>query len=330
MTVPTYTDAYTDLCFVGPLGALEPLPDVASSQGVKVGLSRIGGTHRALAGGLTVDTFARKRTWTWTYDMLMDRQLPYVEALQWGHIKGPLRLIDPRRYNRLPESIATCGTTGGSASEVFTTDNNSAAYWTSLRNVPGDLSTLGPRRVLSGATEWQIITPDPNENGIAGRDWRYADQNWRTPILPNETLEGSAWCLYPQSAQIMVGLSWRADDGSFIDSSVCELTQGGGEEWVRLSVTASAPDGAVAALPFLSSSAPYLPTATSIYTTAWQIASPTLARLIPPGVTEHCDVPEIASEWRQGGGGPFVVPDVSDMAYSQPGFYGTALTLMES
>jgi hypothetical protein len=329
MTVPTYTDSYSDLCYVGPLGALEPLPDVASSQGATVSLSRIGGAHRALAGGLTVDTFSRKRTWTWTYDMLMDKQLPYVEALQWGHLQGPLRLIDPRRYNRLPEDIASGGTTTGGATN-FITDNNTAAYWTPTRDMPGDLSTLGPRRVLHGGLEWQIITPDPNENFLLAREWRYADGVYRTPVLPNETLEVSAWCLYPESAQIVVGMTWRTVDGVFIDSTVTELLPGGGDQWIRLAVSAAAPDGAAFCAPFLSSQAPYLPTAISIYTTGWQIASPTLARLIPTGVTEHCDVPEIAGQWRQGGGAPYVVPDVSDMAYTRPGFYGTALVLMES
>jgi hypothetical protein len=312
VTVPGYTDTYSDLCFVGPLGSMEALPDVMSSQGTQVDVTRIGGMHRALAGGMTVDTFARKRTWTWTYDLLMDKQLVYVEALQWGHIKGPLRLIDPRRYNRLPEEIASCGTTTGTAN-AFVTDNDSAAYWSPLRVTAGDLSTLGPRRVLSGCVEWQIITPDANENFLLAKDWRYSDSVYRVPILPNETLEVSSWNLYPATVQIKMGMTWRAADGTFIDSTVTELTPGGNDEWVRLTITA-----------------PDLPTATSIYTTAWQVASPVLANLIPPGVTEHCDIPEIAGEWRQGGGGPFVVPDVSAVTYTKPGFYGTALTLIES
>jgi hypothetical protein len=238
-------------------------------------------------------------------------------------------LIDPRRYNRLPEDIASGGTTTGTANG-FLTDNDSAAYWTPLNAMPGDLSTLGPRRVLAGGLEWQIITPDPVENFILAKDARYTDQLHRVPVLPGETLEASAWCLYPQTAQIMVGLSWRRSDGSWIDSSVTELAPGGGDTWTRLAISATAPADAVFCFPFLSSQAPYLPTATSIYTTAWQVASPTLARLIPPGVTEHCDIPEIAGQWRQGGGAPFVVPDVSAVSYTRPGFYGTALVLYES
>lgn len=329
MTVPGYTDAYSDLCFVGPLGALEALPDVVGTQAPTVNVARIGGIHRALAGGLTVDTFARKRTWTWTYDMLMEKQLAYVEALQWGHIRGPLRLIDPRRYNRLPENIATAGTTTGTASDAFFTDNNSAVYWHALTDMPGDATTLGPRRVVHGGTEWQILTPSPVENFMMATDWRYADGVWRVPILPGETLEASAWCLYPLNAQIIIGISWRASDGSWIDSSVVELVNGGGTDWVRLAVTASPPDDAVFGTPFLSTQSPYMPTASSIYTTAWQVASPTLARLVPPGLTEHCDIPEVAGQWRQGGGAPFVVPDVAGTTYSAPGFYGTALTLYE-
>jgi hypothetical protein len=329
VTIPAYTDPYSDLCFVGPLGSMEALPDVMSSQGTQVDVTRIGGMHRALAGGLTVDTFARKRTWTWTYDMLMDKQIAYIEALQWGHIKGPLRLIDPRRYNRLPEEIATAGTTTGTAN-AFLTDSSSTAYWHPTRNMPGDLSTLGPRRVLHGGMEWQILVPDPNENLLAARDWRY-DGFWRVPLLPNETVEASCWCLYEPTAQIVLGLTWRDGNGLPVtDSTVTELTPGGGDEWIRLAASGTAPDGAVFCTPFLSSQSPYLPTATSIYTTAWQVASPTLARMIPPGVTEHCDVPEIAGEWRQGGGGPFVVPDVSSTTYTKPGFSSSALVLIES
>lgn len=328
MTVPIYTSTYSDLCFVGPLGALEPLPDVAPSGGTSVGVTRIGGMHRSLAGGMTVDTFARKRTWVWTWDMLTEKQLPYVEALQWGHIKGPLRLIDPRRYNRLPEEVASCGTTSGSA-QKFLADNNSATYWAPLGKMPGDPSTLAPRRVVRGGLEWQILTPS-SENYLLPSDHRYSDAVYRVPILPGETLEFSAWCLYPQTAQIFAGISWRTANGVFIDSSEGEFVPGGGDEWVRLSVTASPPDGAGFALPFLDTNKDFMPTATSIFTTAWQVASPSLARMIPVGITEHCDVPEIAGEWRQGGGGPFVVPDVGANVYARPGFYNTALTLIET
>lgn len=329
MTVPSFTSAYSDQCYVGPLGALEALPDVVSTQAPTVDVTRIGGMHRALAGGLTVDTFSRKRTWTFPYDLLMDKQLAYVEALQWGNIRGPLRLIDPRRYNRLPEEVASGGTTTGTAG-AFESDNNSAIYWRPTRDMPGDLSTLGPRRVLHGGLEWQILTPDPDENYIAAHDWRYAGF-WRTPILPNETVEVSCWCLYSLNAQIVVGLTWRDRNGLPVtDSTVTELTPGGGDEWVRLAVSGTAPDGAVFATPFLSTQSANFPTAQSVYTTAWQVASPTLARLIPPGVTEHCDIPEIAGEWRQGGGGPFVIPDIASTTYAKPGFYGTALTLIES
>lgn len=319
---------YSDLCFVGPLGRMEPLPDVASSGGTSVSVTRIGGMHRSLGGGMTVDTFARKRTWTWTYDMLLDKQLAYVEALQWGNVRGPLRLIDPRRYNRLPEEIASCGTTTAS-SRKFITDNDSVAYWRPSHVMPGDLSTLGPRLLVTGGLEWQILTPAA-ENFVIAADRRYTDGVYRVPTLPNETVELSAWALYPANTSVLMGVSWRTAQGVFIDSESTEYAAGGGDEWIKLTLTSTAPDTAAFGAPFLVTKKDYVPPGTSIFTTAWQVASPSLARLMPPGVTEHCDIPERGGEWRQGGGAPFVIPETGGNVYARPGFYNTALTLYEN
>lgn len=328
MTVPSHTTAYSDLCFVGPLGRMLALPDVKSDTPPNVSTARIGGVHRALAGGITVDTFARKRTWTWQWDLLMDKQLALVEAIQFGTIRGPLRLIDPRRYNRLPEDVASAGSVSGTA-RAFLTDNNSAAYWRPLSRLTNvERESLGPWRLLDGAMEWQVLTPGANY--LRARDARYTDQLWRVPVLPGEPLEFSCWNTHPDNASIAAGVSWYDANGTLITADITEYTPGTPTEWSRLAVTAAPPDEAVFCSPYLATQVEFMPVVTSVFTTAWQVCSPSLARLVPYGVTEHCDVPELGGEWRLGGGAPFVVADVGSTSYTRPGFYATGLTLYEN
>lgn len=321
---------FSDVCWVGPLGSMKPLPDVAPSSAVSVPVTRVGAIHRSLAGGLTVDTFARKRAWTWAYDMLLEPQTVYLEALQYGTVPGPLRLIDPRRPNRLPEDVASGGSTSKSTT-MFYTDNGSALYYHPLSDAgSAPLSTLGPGAMLSGMQEWLVMVPSVSGNFVHPRDPRWGDNRWRTPVVPGETITFSAWVLAPTSCSVDLEVAWFDGAGAMTAVVVAPITAMNPASWTELTGSLPVPDGAVACLPYLATTATYCRPSTSIYTTGWSVTNG-LGAPMPIGITHHCGEPEeLAGGWRIGGGAPYVVADVAGATYPRPGFYGGGLTLYES
>lgn len=325
---------FSDVCWVGPLGRMLPLPDVAPSGGTAVGVTRIGSIHRALAGGLTVDTFARKRSWVWSWDMLLEEQLPFLEALQYGTIPGPLRLIDPRRFNRLPEDIASGGSVSGS-NTMFGTDAGSACYWHPLTDATtADISTLPPAPMLRGFQEWQVLAPvaDPATNYVRIRNPHdTVDSRWKVPVLPGETIRLSTWVLGPTDSEVFLGVGWYNAAGvRFQFDDLTAWVPLALNEWAELAATIAVPAGAVACYMVLETNADHMAPGESVYLTALQIAAGSLLDLVPAGLTKHCDVPEPAGGWRIGGGAPYVVADVGENTYTRPGFYGSGLTLYET
>lgn len=317
--------------WVGPLGSLRALPDVAAE--VKVPVTRIGGMHRALAGGLTVDTFARKRAWTWSYDTLLSTQLAYLEALQYGNIPGPLRLIDPHRFNRLPEDIASGGSVTRSNAGFFT-DSGSFAYYHPLTDVTtADVSTLGPSALLRGCQEWLISVPGA-DNFFRPYDAQWADVRLRVPVLPGETLRLSVWLLGPSTAQIALNAGWHNAAGArYRVDPLVGLTALALDHWQLFTGDIVVPsDGAVSVYPVLETDSTHVAANTSIYTTGWQVSVPDPS-LEPAGrYTFHCDPEDVSGGWHIGGGAPYVVPDVGDVAYPPTvmGFTAAGLTLYET
>ncbi len=139
------TAAQGNACYLGSLGQMVALPDTEAS--LTVTLTRVGGMHRSLRGGVTVDTFARKRTWGWKYSNLVEEQVAFLDAVRYGSVRGPLRLIDPRRLNRLPEDFAA----GGSSTATnlaYATDGSSVAYYHPM----ADVISSSPAATLPPAT----------------------------------------------------------------------------------------------------------------------------------------------------------------------------------
>lgn len=327
--------------WVGPLGSLRALPDVAAE--VKVPVTRIGGMHRSLAGGLTVDTFARKRAWTWSYETLLSTQLAYLEALQYGNIPGPLRLIDPHRFNRLPEDAASGGSVTRSNAAFFT-DAGSFSYYQPLTDVTtADLATLGPSALLRGCQEWLISAPAaavggnvtyPSNTTYTGQ--AVPSDRWQTPVLPGETVEVSMWVLGPASTQVAAKVVWLNRNGqslgSSFDSPVQALTTLDLSTWTKFSGTVTAPAGAAAVTPDLNTDTAHCPAGTSIFHTGWQVGVPNPA-LEPAGrYTYHCEPEDVSGGWHIGGGAPYVVPDVGEVGYAPTvlGFTSAGLTLYET
>ncbi|MEV1294432.1 hypothetical protein [Pseudonocardia sp. NPDC049635] len=308
--------------YVGPLGLLLPLPDVSSA--VEVATDRIGSSSRSLMGRQWRDTLGYQRTWTWKWLDLLPSQLPYVEALSTGMVPGPLRLIDPRRANRLPEQVASGGSRSRSP-DGFAVTSGGLTY-RNLRSVEPDPATLGPRALLRGCIEWgrsaggdgllYPVTPD--------------GEPWQVPVLPEQPLELSCWVA--GKAGLTVGIVWDEydEDGnasshsSDADGDEVELQSGA---WQQLVVNVLPSDLSAGLVPMLMTP-PGAPSGV-VLTTAWQVAA--LDAEEPPVGLWSGRVPvEQAAGWRIGGGAPFVVADPIASTYVRYGFHDAGLVLVET
>lgn len=308
------------LHYVGPLGALWPLPDVASA--IDTPLTVIGGTHVSLTGSVTRDRFGFKRSWTWTYPALGLHQNQFVEALQRGLVPGPLYLIDPRRINRLPEQQASGGSLLGSP-DGFIPSNTAVCYWRPLSYVTAaDVSTLPAAPLLSGCLEWATLTSDPATLELAG----YADDGrLDIPVMPSEPLTVSGWVTGPVGSAVTVTASVYSAAGMVLSTATSAPTNLSLTAWASFSVDLTTdPTAASVRLSLARNGAP----PASAFLTALQVARSddpeSVARL-----TDSCDFGDLTGGWRLGGGAPQVIADGGAASYTVPGLSSNALTLIE-
>ncbi|MDN5920369.1 MAG: hypothetical protein L0I76_35600 [Pseudonocardia sp.] len=314
-----------ELFYVGPVGGLRPLPDVAGS--VDVPLARIGGTHQSLTGRLTHDTLGFQRHWTWAWDLLLAEHLPFVEALQLGLVPSPLRLVDPRRANRLPEQVASGGSLTRS-SAGFATSFGGLTY-RPLTSTGADPTTLPAAGLLQGAVEWQRPTSGA---GSVYPSETVAEGTWRLPLIPGgETLELSMWVC--GKAGMTVGIEWIEYDATGAGTGYFSAADGDTVElsttvWQLITVNVEPAVGSVSLTPQLTVGAGE--PAGSVYSTAWQVAALD-AESLPSGMTAGaCVDGDLSGGWRPGGGAPLVVTEPAGGGYPRFGFYSAGLTLIET
>lgn len=317
-SLPPVPTEYDTGFYVGPLGNLLELPGVASQ--IDTPLSVIGGTHTSLTGAFTRDRFGYKRSWTWTYPLLTDRQAQLVEALHRNLIPGPLYLLDPRRPNRLPEQIAS----GGSLLRTptgFIPSNTTTCLWRPLTYPGATTSTLPPSPILRGCLEWQFLVNQVSSIQLAGKA---LDGRHNVPIIPRETLEVSAWATGPPAGWITAIVRVYNAAGTELATHTTAVTALSLTTWRLTAAAFVVPDDA--AYLRVSLSGYTGSSGTSIYTTGLQVA-----RYHPefvPGLTQHCDEADYGG-WGLGGGAPQVVTDVGATTYVRPGLQSSALTLIE-
>lgn len=310
--------------YVGPVGSLVQLPDVAAD--VDVASARIGGAGRSLMGRAWRDTLGYQRTWTWKWADLLPAQTAYLDAVANGLVPGPLRLVDPRRTNRLPEQQASGGSRSRSA-DGFAVTLGGLTY-RDLGKVEPVPQTLGPWQLLRGCVEWSRSTGGAGSLFLTGPE---ADGTWRCPITPRrDIVELSAWVA--GKAGLPVALEWTEWDRAGTARNYSSTAAGASValeagRWQQLIVNVAPAADAVAMMPRLT-------TATgaasgSVLTTAWQLAALD-AEEQPPGSWSGRVPPELAAGWRIGGGAPAVVADPSGGAYPRFGFHDAGLVLVET
>jgi len=304
--------------YVGPLGGLLTLPGTPSE--VETPLTVIGGTHTSLTGAFTRDRFGYKRSWTWTYPMLTERQARLVEAFQRNMVPGPLYLIDPRRPNRLPEQIAS----GGSLLRTptgFVPSNTTTCLWRPLTYPPATQATLPAAPILRGCLEWQVLAAGSASLELAGHA---GDGRHNVPVMPGETLEAAVWATGSASTTLNGTVTIYNGAGTLLATHALYGTQLSMSVWRAATAGFVCPTGAAYARLRLTvgSDTPV----GSIYVTALQFS-----RYHPeyvPGLTVHCDEPDFGG-WSLGGGAPMVVTDVGSTSYQRASLQSSALTLIE-
>lgn len=313
---------YDTAFYVGPVGGLIPLPGVES--GVDTALVVIGGTHTSLTGAFTQDTFGYKRSWTWTYPMLTDRQARHVAALNRNLVPGPIYLIDPRQRNRLPEQIASGGSLLRNPSG-FIPSNTTTCLWRPLNYPSADMTTLPAHPILRGALEWQVLAAGSAGIELAGHA---LDGRHNVPVLSQEVLRASWWATGPESTTATGTVTIFDAGGNQLVAQTVPGVLLSSATWRRVHTSFICP--ANAAYLRLSLAVGSDTPVGSIYVTALSVERyhPTYV----PGLTQYCDELDFG-DWSLGGGAPQVIPtpgqSTGNTGYIRPGLQSAALTLIE-
>lgn len=307
--------------YVGPIGGLLALPDVQGD--VDAPLERIGGSSRSLMGRQWRDTLGFQRSWSWSWDTLLPEQVVAVEALAYGIVPGPLRLLDPYRSNRLTEQVASGGSVTRSARGFAVTVGG--IQYRAVRLIAPNVTTLVPWRLLRGCQEWMRPTAG---DGVLYLPGNTLDGTWRLPVVEGERLRFSAW-LAGQSG-VAPRLGWVEYDRAGVATAYQTPTglplnsttwQQGTTEFIPAA-------GTVAVSPRLS-----LPAGTaagSVFVTALSLG-PLDAEERPGALSVLCEPDDPGEGWRIGGGAAEVVAEPNGGGY--PGMAGLrkgGLTFVET
>lgn len=312
--------------YVGTPGSMVALPDVYSP--VDAPVTRIGASSRSLGGNQWRDTLGYRRSWTWKWENLLPAHRPYVDALMYDLVPGPLRLIDPRRANRLPEQVASGGSVMRSTQRFAVTAGGTA--YRDLRTATAtDPTSLGPARLLRGCVEWLRTGPGTGTLYLSGSE---ADGTWRLPLTPlNEPLQLSCWVA--GNSGVTVGLEWTEYDAAgvgtgFFSDAGGDTVQLSSSQWQLLTVNIAPDPASVSLSPRLTTDAAQ--PSGSVLSTAWQIAALDAETGVTDSLSGDCAAPELADGWRTGGGAPYVVVDPGGYTYTLPGFTDVGLVLTET
>lgn len=138
--------------YLGPLGYLQALPALPQSHDPEVGQSLPGAGHISLSGASTFDRVGRsRRAWRFTWDRVTEDNELVMQAAYRRAANSPLRLIDPRKRNLLPEDVSTGGSSSLSVA-AFTDTGAATPVWTA-GGVPTEFLGL-----LSGRIVWNTVT----------------------------------------------------------------------------------------------------------------------------------------------------------------------------
>jgi hypothetical protein len=277
--------------YLGPLGDLRPL--TCPQPGLSINPVRYGGVHQGLTGARTMDVTGLRDDYSFDYTYMDETEWMWLDALHSRHVRGPYRLINPLKKNRLTPRATSMETSR------FTTARDG---------------------VLCPAQEWEYSTDFPANEPIPGRSLKlinwdagygYAtfDQAKPIPRMTGETLTASAWL---RAETTFAGASfhslWYDKNGVEVRNGVSTLPTLT-SDWTRWTIT------------------PTIPANAASYTFRVEFGdTPGIVYLAAPQV----EVGTESTPWQTGGGAPEVLID--QLTTSSPRFplRDATLTLLEA
>lgn len=165
------TDSDLTYFWLGPLGYLRQLPLLPVGGTTPATEELIGGLFTAVDGTGTLQVLGHKREWQLNWVCLAADEVAAVHA--WFHrlSRAPLRIVDPRAFNRLSRD----GASGGSWSRTTAAHTVTAGTvaTTAVTDYPADL--IG---VVDGGIAWSV----PLSTAATLR----IDAGVKVPLIPGE------------------------------------------------------------------------------------------------------------------------------------------------
>jgi hypothetical protein len=238
--------------YLGPIGNLVQIP--APAKPAEVPHAIPGGVLEALGGAVTVDrTGYAARSWRMEWPYLTEDNLTYLEAVGNGLVKGPLRLLDPMRRNRLPRRIAAAGSLRRSATDFTKTVGNTPT-WVAAADPPSTVPVRGAISWQRTATTAGSLTPASSAD--------------RVPCIVGEQVRASIWV---RNATIQAAAAVDAWDSAGSSSRTTgTATTLSVSTWTQLTVTYTVASGRVSLSPALVVANGQA--ASTLHATGWQIS----------------------------------------------------------
>lgn len=227
--------------YLGVPGDLRAL--FCPERDIEVTELRFGGVHQSLGGARTMDVTGIKQQYSFNWQYLDVADYKWLRALHTRLLRGPHRLIDPLKVNRL--SI------GASKSDI------TPHRWPYFAQSGGTLEYANdyPTGILG---ERSIRWFDRTASSAVA-----LDITKMTDVFPLETVTVSAYLKGDSAVSVDMYVAWYDKDYAFISNSSVS-THSVTTSWDRYSATKTAPANAVLGVFTMAATA----------TTAFKIAAP--------------------------------------------------------
>lgn len=227
--------------YLGPPGDLRALH--CPERNIDITEVRFGGLHQSLGGGRTMDITGIKAQYNFNWTYLEGTDYKWLRALHTRLIRGPHRLIDPLKVNRLSVGASSSDITPHRWPYFVQTDGTTLEYAADYPSgVLGDKSVRWFDRSASSIVALDAIK--------------------MTDVFPLETVTVSAYLKGESAISVGMYIAWYDKDGVFLSNSSVS-THSVTTSWARYSATKTAPANAVLGVMSMTSAA----------TTAFRIAA---------------------------------------------------------
>jgi len=230
--------------YLGPLGAMSPLPPLPRNSNPDGTPMRVGGIHQSLSGRTTLDNYAYKRVYQFGWTFRTESELQVLISAYRKLYAASTRLVDLRWTNQLSAQVAS----GGSEKRLtlgFTPSAGTLVFGTAPSTLPSPLlgaldgcvtwtPTASTQTLLTSSTEIPVISGSYYWFSAYG----YGSGNQKLRIQPYDASgaaltanDGSAIALatswsqytvgpyYPPSNAVSLAVGWVAQGSGTLNTT---------------------------------------------------------------------------------------------------------------